>query len=56
MVHSNGFRDDGWLDRGGTPASDALKLTERFHRVNFGRMEIDMTIDDSKAYTPALGL
>ena len=51
VVQSNGFREDGWLDRGGTPATDALKMTERFRRVNFGRMEIDVTVDDPKAYT-----
>jgi hypothetical protein len=51
IVQSNGFRDDGWLDRGGTPATDALKLTERFRRVNFGRMEISILVDDPKAYT-----
>jgi len=51
VVESNGFHDDGWLDRGGTPATDALKLTERFRRVNFGRMEIEITVDDAKAYT-----
>ena len=51
VVKSHGFREDGWLDRGGTPATDALKLTERYRRVNFGRMEIDVTVDDPKAYT-----
>ena len=51
VVQSNGFREDGWLDRGGTPATDALKMTERFRRVNFGRLEIDVTVDDPKAYT-----
>jgi len=51
VVQSNGFREDGWLDRGGTPATDALKITEKFRRVNFGRLEIDVTVDDSKAYT-----
>lgn len=51
VVQSNGFREDGWLDRGGTPATDALKMTEKFRRINFGRMEIDVTVDDPKAYT-----
>jgi hypothetical protein len=31
--------------------TDAAKLTERFRRVSFGRMEIDITVNDSKAYT-----
>jgi hypothetical protein len=51
VVHSNGFRDDGWLDRGGSPSTEAMKLTERIRRPNYGRMEIEITVDDSKAYT-----
>ena len=58
MVESNNFRGaltgqpgDGWLDGTGHPFTDALKLTERFRRLNFGRMDIDVTIDDPKAYT-----
>jgi hypothetical protein len=58
VVTSNNFRGvqgglaaDGWLDQLGSPFTDALTLTERFRRVNFGNMEIDITIDDPKAYT-----
>jgi hypothetical protein len=40
-----------WLDVNGSPYSDALKMTERFRRPNFGTLEIDITIDDPKAYT-----
>lgn len=50
VVESSGFRDGGWLDIIGTPLSDAAKLTERIRRVSFGRMEIDITVDDSKLY------
>jgi hypothetical protein len=31
--------------------TDAARVTERFRRVNYGRMEIDITVDDPKAYT-----
>jgi hypothetical protein len=41
----------GWLDVNGSPYTDALKMTERFRRPNFGSLEIDITIDDPKAYT-----
>ena len=51
VVESNNFRDDQWLDIIGTPMTDAAQVTERFRRVNYGRMEIDVTIDDPKAYT-----
>jgi len=51
VVTSNGFRDGTWIDRNGSPMSDAAKLTERFRRVNYGRLDIDVTLDDPKVYT-----
>jgi hypothetical protein len=51
VVETNGVRDDGWLDVNGTPLTDAAKLTERFHRVNDGNLEVEVTVDDPKAYT-----
>ena len=41
----------GWLDHSGSPYTAALKLTERFRRVNYGLLEIEITVDDPKAYT-----
>ena len=40
-----------WLDVSGTPLTDAAKVTERFRRPNFGNLEIEVTVDDPKAYT-----
>ena len=51
VVQTNGLRDGMWLDRNGSPMTDAAKLTERFRRVNYGTMEIEVTVDDPKAYT-----
>jgi len=51
VVETNNLRDDGWLDIIGTPLTDQARLTERFRRVSFGRMEIDITVNDPKAYT-----
>jgi hypothetical protein len=51
VVETKGFRDGLWLDTRGVPLSDAAKVTERFHRVNYGNMEIGLTVDDPKAYT-----
>jgi hypothetical protein len=51
VVETAGLRDDGWLDVFGTPLTDAAKITERFRRPTYGRLEIDVTIDDPKAYT-----
>ena len=51
VVETNNLRDAGWLDVRGSPLTDQARITERFRRVNFGRLEIDVTIDDPKAYT-----
>src|ERR1700684_3182372 len=51
VVHTVGFRDGLWLDRNGTPLTSAAKMTERFRRPSYGRLEIDIAIDDPKAYT-----
>ena len=51
VVETNGLRDGGWLDVVGSPFTDAAKVTERFRRVNQGNLEIDVTVDDPKAYT-----
>jgi hypothetical protein len=51
VVESAGFPDGIWLDRNGSPLTDGAKITERFRRVNYGRMEIEITVDDPKAYT-----
>jgi hypothetical protein len=51
VVETTGFRDDGWLDVNGAPLTDAAKMTERFRRTNYGNLEIEVTVDDPKAYT-----
>lgn len=50
VVDTTGFNGVAWLDKAGHPATDALRVTERFRRVNFGHLEIKVTIDDPKAY------
>ena len=51
VIETNGFRDGQWLDRAGSPLTDRAKVTERLRRVNFGHMQVDVTVDDPKAYT-----
>jgi hypothetical protein len=51
VVETVGLRDDGWLDVQGAPFTSGAKITERFRRPKFGRMEIDVTVDDPKSYT-----
>jgi hypothetical protein len=51
VANTAGFREGTWLDNNGHPHTDALKLTERFRRINYGRMDLDIDIDDPKAYS-----
>jgi hypothetical protein len=50
-VETVGFRDLGWLDVEGSPLTESAKILERFRRVDFGHLDIQVTIDDPKAYT-----
>ena len=51
VVTTTGLRDGGWLDIQGSPLTEAATITERFQRLNYGTLRIDVTIDDPKAYT-----
>jgi len=51
VVTTTNFRDGEWLDILGSPLTAAATVTERFTRPSFGRMYIDVTVDDPKAYT-----
>lgn len=51
VVDSIGFNDRGWLDARGHTHTESLHLTERFHRPDFGHMELQLTIDDPKTYS-----
>jgi hypothetical protein len=51
VVESKGFSDGEWLDRGGSPLTGEATITERFHRVDYGHLEIGITVNDPKAYT-----
>lgn len=51
VVKTTGFRDDLWLDMAGNPMTGAATVTERFRRPNYGQLEIEVTVDDPKAYT-----
>jgi hypothetical protein len=51
LVDTVGFNDLTWLDNAGTPHSEALHVTERFHRRDAGHLEIQITIDDPKTFS-----
>ena len=51
VVETIGINERTWLDDSGYPHSNALKVTERFRRKDFGSLEIEFTFDDPKAYS-----
>jgi len=51
VVATNGFLDGQWLDRFGSPLTDKARMVEKFRRVNYGTLDIELTVDDPKAYT-----
>ena len=51
VVETAGFNDKSWLDIMGHPHSEALRVVERYHRRDFGHMDVEMTFDDPKMYT-----
>lgn len=51
QVESIGFRDGLWIDSSGSPLTEAAKVTERFRRLNYGNLAIEVTVDDPRAYT-----
>ena len=51
VVDTAGFNDKSWLDAVGHPHSEALRVQERFHRRDFGHLDVQMTVDDPKMYT-----
>ena len=51
VVDTIGVNERTWMDNAGRPHSDAMHLTERYHRRDVGHLEMQLTIDDPKAYT-----
>ncbi len=57
VVETNNLRgaedgpSDGWMDVNGSPYSRGAKFTERFRRLSYGQLQVDLTIDDPKSYT-----
>jgi hypothetical protein len=51
VVETAGFNDKTSLDLMGHPHSEALRVTERFHRRDFGHLDVEMTFDDPQMYS-----
>jgi hypothetical protein len=50
VVETIGYKEN-WLDAQGRPLTEQARTIERIRRVNYGNLEVEMTIDDPKAYT-----
>jgi hypothetical protein len=58
VVESNGYDDRSWITEtaglgsdGGWTHSDEMKIVERWHRLNYGTLEVQVTLTDPKTYT-----
>ena len=56
IVETAGFNDRTWLDRSGHPHSEKLRVTEKFHRVDFGHMQFQITYEDLEMLTRPLSI
>jgi hypothetical protein len=55
VVETTGFKESAWLDGFGHPRSEAMHVTERYRRRDFGHMDLELTFDDPKYYTRPFG-
>jgi hypothetical protein len=55
VVETTGFKESAWLDGFGHPRSEAMHITERYRRRDFGHMDLELTFDDPKYYTRPFG-
>ena len=51
VIDTIGFNDKFWFDFQGHPHTEQLHVTERFHRRDYGNLDMDITIEDPGAYT-----
>jgi hypothetical protein len=51
VIDTIGLRDDTWIDWNGSVLTQAAKVREQIRRPDFGHLEIQVTVDDPKAYT-----
>ena len=51
VITTAGYNDRTTIDLAGHPHTEALRMTERYHRRDVGHLEVQVTLDDPKAYT-----
>lgn len=56
IVESNGYNDKTWLDRRGVMHSEKLQIVERYQRLDWGKIQLDVTYVDPLAFTAPLNV
>ena len=51
VVESNGYNDKTWLIREGLPHTDRLRITERYTRLSYGHMRLEIDYEDPGTFT-----
>jgi len=51
VVETIGFNEKTWISGQGVPHTDALKVIERYRRPDFGHLEVEITMEDTGAFT-----
>ena len=51
VVETIGYKDGLWLDLKGDPLTSSGRTVERIRRPDYGHLEVEFTVDDSKVYT-----
>ena len=54
VIESNGFNDKTWVHRRGLPHTESLRVTERYRRLDFGHMQLEVTYEDPGAFDSPL--
>jgi hypothetical protein len=55
VVESNGFNNKTWVSRYGVSHTESLRITERYRRLDFGHMQVEVTYTDPGAYAKPWG-
>jgi hypothetical protein len=56
VVETTGLDERGWLDMNGHPQTETTHITERYHRRDFGHMDLQLIIEDPNAYAKPWGV
>jgi hypothetical protein len=51
VVQTTGFNEEGWLDNVGHPRGESMVITERYHRRDYGHIDLEIRYEDPKYYT-----